>query len=145
MASEENKNWFQRHKVWSVIIALLVFFFLLGVLVPQPNTESNSNTQQNSAVEKQTVLALTGSGSKQSEKFTVKDAWDLEWNYDCSKFGQQGNFIVTVYNPDGSASTQNSMINQLGMSGKDVQHYQKDGTFYLSVNSVCDWHITVKD
>jgi hypothetical protein len=87
---------------------------------------------------------LQGSGTKQTQKFTAASDWDLEWSYDCSNFGQQGNFIVTVYDSDGTMSFDNTAVNQLGKSGSDVQHYHKGGTYYLSVNSECSWHIVAK-
>jgi hypothetical protein len=49
-----------------------------------------------------------------------------------------------VYGADGSLSTSNAPVNQLGAKGADVEHYHSGGTFYLVVNSECSWHITAK-
>jgi len=89
----------------------------------------------------QTLLDLSGSGSKTTQKFTAARDWDLTWSYDCSNFGSQGNFEVFVYNGDGTLSFQNAPINQLGAKGNDVEHYHTGGTFYLVMNSECGWHV----
>lgn len=92
----------------------------------------------------QTLLKVSGSGTKSTQKFTASGDWDLNWSYDCSNFGYKGNFQVFVYNGDGSMSFSNSGVNQLGMSGADVEHYHSGGTFYLTVNSECSWKIEAK-
>lgn len=92
----------------------------------------------------QVLLDLSGNGTKQTQVFTAGGDWDLNWDYDCSNFGYQGNFIVSVYNKDGSVSFENTLVNQMGKSGADVQHYHKGGTFYLDINSMCSWHVNAK-
>jgi hypothetical protein len=89
----------------------------------------------------QTLLKLSGSGTKSTQKFTAGGDWDLNWSYDCSSFGYKGNFQVFVYNGDGSMSFSNSGVNQLGMSDSGIEHYHSGGTFYLTVNSECSWKI----
>jgi hypothetical protein len=89
------------------------------------------------------LLDIDGNGTKTTEKFTTQDDWDLHYSYDCSAFGQQGNFQVYIYNGDGSLSFANSGVNQLGASGSDVDHYHTGGTLYLVVNSECRWHVQV--
>ena len=92
----------------------------------------------------QTLLDISGSGSKTTESFTAASAWNLTYSYDCSNFGGRGNFQVFIYNGDGSMSFSNSGVNQLGASGSDTDYYHTGGTYYLEVNSECSWHITVK-
>lgn len=93
----------------------------------------------------QTLLNIKGNGSKTTQTFTAAGAWDLSYTYDCTSFGvPQGNFQVYVYNSDGSMSYNNAPVNQLGKSGSDVEHYHTGGSFYLEVNSECDWTVTVK-
>ena len=92
----------------------------------------------------QTLLEISGSGSKTTESFTTAGAWNLTYSYDCSSFGDRGNFQVFIYNGDGSMSFSNSGVNQLGASGSDTDYYHTGGTFYLEVNSECSWHIQVK-
>ena len=109
------------------------------VAAPQKTTASASAPAQVAAP--QTLLKLSGSGTKSTQKFTAGGDWDLNWSYDCSSFGYKGNFQVFVYNGDGSMSFSNSGVNQLGMSDSGVEHYHNGGTFYLEVNSECSWKI----
>lgn len=91
----------------------------------------------------QQLLDITGSGTKTTQKFTAAGDWDMAWSYDCSSFGYQGNFIVTPTGEDNNPSLANQSVNQLGKSGHDVEHYHHGGTYYLSINSECSWHVTV--
>lgn len=89
----------------------------------------------------QVLLDLQGTGTKQTQKFTARSDWDLNWTYDCTSFGFQGNFVVEVMNGDGTPSLENQAVNQVGKKGADVQHYHKGGTFYLAIDSECDWTV----
>lgn len=89
-----------------------------------------------------TVLDVSGSGIKTTQSFTVGPAWDMAWSYDCSAFGQQGNFAALVKLPGGGSSP-NIGTNQLGTGGSDVEHFHAGGTFYLEIISDCAWHIVV--
>src|SRR6266542_2143234 len=78
-------------------------------------TSSSSGAKQNSPAaadtsvaagkpKPQTLLKLKGSGTKTTQKFTAAGDWDLDWSYDCSGFGAQGNFQVFVYDSAGGIS-----------------------------------------
>jgi hypothetical protein len=88
------------------------------------------------------LLDKSGSGINQTAKFTAGGDWEIDWSYDCTKFGSNGNFIITVYNGDGTPS--GIAANQLGAKGADVSNQHQHGTFYLEMNSECDWHVIVK-
>lgn len=103
-----------------------------------PSGNSSKSTQP------QTLLNLSGQGTKQTQKFTTSSDWTLTYSYDCSNFGTQGNFMVDIYNDDGSLDANDTSVNQLGMNGSDTEYYYDAGTYYLSVNSECSWRITVK-
>ena len=76
-------------------------------------------------------------------QFHTPSTWHLNWHYDCSSFGNSGNFIVDVKNADGSTDFTASAVNQLGAGGDGTQHYfGDDGTHYLDVNSECAWTVT---
>jgi hypothetical protein len=86
--------------------------------------------------------ALSHHRSLRVEKFTTQgDDWDLQYAYDCSSFGMQGNFMVAIKGGDGSMT--GMMVNKLGRSEADTDHYHTGGTFFLEVNSECSWHIKV--
>ena len=89
-------------------------------------------------------LSISGSGSKSTQTFTVGKSWTLDWTYDCSNFGSKGNFQVYVYDSNGNISFDNSGVNQLGASGADTEYYHTAGSYYLEVNSECNWTTSVK-
>lgn len=91
------------------------------------------------------MLDISGSGSKSTQTFTVASSWQMKWSYDCSSFGDQGNFQVYVYTSGGSLSFENAGVNQLGNGGSDIEYYHTGGSYYLEVNSECNWHLTVQD
>ena len=154
----KKKNWFARHKVMSVILGVIV----VVVIASAAGSKSPSKPSQPAAPDKsstaastpaatpapaktpQVLLDLQGSGTKSTQKFTASGDWDLDWSYDCSSFGNSGNFQVFIYTGSGSPSTSNSPVNELGASGSDTEHYHTGGTFYLEVNSECTWHVTAK-
>lgn len=87
---------------------------------------------------------MSGSGIQNTRTFTVPASWQVQYSFDCSSFGTSGNFIVSVYNVDGSPSLDNiADVNRLSLSGNGTQYYYVGGTYYLSVNSECDWSIAV--
>ena len=88
----------------------------------------------------QTLLDVSGDGIKSTRSFSAGGDWDLAYSFDCSEFGQSGNFAVTVYK-DGQMA--DMAANQLSMSGNDVSHMHLSGTIYLEVNSECRWHLKV--
>jgi hypothetical protein len=92
----------------------------------------------------QTLLNISGSGSKTTESFTAAGDWNLIWSYDCSNFDTQGNFQVTAYDPSGQPDFSINPVNELGASGSDTEYYHQGGTYYLVVNSECNWTVTVK-
>lgn len=150
----EKKKFYKRWWFW--VLAVIVLFIIIGASgsskpgtsIPAPaetgSTVANTATKTEAPATMQTLLDITGSGSKSTAKFTAAGDWDLNWSYNCSNFGQQGNFIVSIYEGDGTMSFSNSGVNQLGKSGADVEHYHNAGTFYLTVNSECKWKIQVK-
>lgn len=160
MNEQKKKSWFAKHKILTAVGIIFVLIVIASAssssktpTTSQPaqadkSTSSSSTsstpapTQQ--AKTPQTLLDLSGSGTKQTQTFIAAGDWDLNWTYDCTAAGGNGNFIVTVYNQDGSVSFDNTPVNQLGAKGGDVQHYHTGGTFYLSVNSECSWTMNVK-
>lgn len=118
-----------------------------------PQEQAQFNEAQNGAQNQpssptppqpQTLLDISGQGNKQTQKFTTSGDWTLTYNYDCSQAGGTGNFMVDIYNDDGTPDTSDTSVNELGASGTDIEYYYDAGTFYLSINSECSWHVTVK-
>ena len=90
------------------------------------------------------LLDVAASGVKTTKRFATDPDWDLQWSYDCSNFGSQGNFILFVMNGDGTPSLENEGLNQLGQRQAATIHYRKGGTFFFKITSECNWHVTAK-
>ncbi|MFH8411223.1 hypothetical protein ACH4FX_41625 [Streptomyces sp. NPDC018019] len=88
-----------------------------------------------------TVLALTGSGTKNTSAFKVGDEWTLSYTFDCGKamhaVAGKGNFIVFDKN--------DKIVNQLDKSGKGSTQQHTPGTRRLQIISECDWTVKVTD
>jgi hypothetical protein len=92
-----------------------------------------------------TVLSVRGSGTKTTQTFTVGDEWDLAWSYNCANFSDgRGNFIVSIQQKGGGI-TAPAGVNELGTHGDSTEHYHDAGTYYLVMNSECDWAVKVVD
>jgi hypothetical protein len=108
-----------------------------------PATSTSSAPKASNAPKAAAVLLdKTGSGINQTPKFKAAGDWQIEWSYDCAKFGQDGNFAIMVYS--GSGSPVGVAANQLGKKGADTSYQHRGGEYYLDINSTCDWHVVVK-
>lgn len=144
------RPWFKK-KRFILPAALLALVVVAGVAgsskkTPPPAPAASDNgsaaaptTAQTTATSVSTapltLIDLSGTGTKSTQKFTASQDWDLAWSYDCSAYGGTGNFQVYVNGPLVSP------VNQLGASGSGVEHYHEGGSTYLEVNSECSWHI----
>jgi len=95
------------------------------------------------AVAKPAVIAdIKGNGIKQTGNFNVQaDQWTIAYAFDCTAFGQSGNFSVSVYTSDGTPS--DIAANAIAIKGQDSTVEHGAGTYYLQVDSECSWHIVV--
>ncbi|MGX4689953.1 hypothetical protein [Streptomyces sp. JNUCC 63] len=86
-----------------------------------------------------TVLALTGSGTKNTSAFKVGDKWTLSYAFDCTKamgaVDGKGNFIVFDKN--------DKLVNEMDKSGKGSTPQHTSGTRQLQIISECDWTVKV--
>lgn len=88
------------------------------------------------------LLSRPGTGTQRTARFTATGDWTIAYTYDCAKFGQAGILQIYVYTADGQFA--DVAANALGTTGEGSQPEYKAGTFYLEVNSVCDWTVEVK-
>ena len=125
---------------------LIVLFIIIGIAAgsgSHSNTPTSSSPATTAApAAAKVLLDKTGSGINQTPKFTTSGDWEIDWSYDCSNFGSNGNFVITVYSGDGTLH--GIAANQLGAKGSDVSNQHQGGTYYLEMNSECDWHVIVK-
>jgi hypothetical protein len=89
----------------------------------------------------QVLIDHRGSGQWTSPKFTGPSDWTLRYSYDCSNFGQAGNFAVDIQGGDQGFST--SGVNELKMKGSGATsvHDASGPGVYLTINSECNWHV----
>jgi hypothetical protein len=85
------------------------------------------------------LLDLTGSGIKNSAEFSAPSHWRIHYTYDCTAFGQQGNFQIFV---EQGSTPLDAPVNELGAKGDSTTDVYQGGTVHLSMNSECDWHVT---
>jgi hypothetical protein len=72
--------------------------------------------------------------------FTAPQNWDVEWTYDCSAYGSEGNFHFIGYT-SGGGITDIAGPNQLGPGGSGTEYYHDGGSIYLEINSECSLSI----
>jgi hypothetical protein len=137
----------------AVALVLIVGAFLRGMfgemnVVDSQSQNGDAETSQAAPVpvahpaprKPHVVFETSGSGMKSTQRFTVPDEWALVWSYDCSNFGQSGNFMVDA---KGSESGLQPIANELGPRGHDISYLHSGGSIYLEVNSECDWRVRV--
>lgn len=94
------------------------------------------------SVRAHTVATFTGSGQSNTPRFTVTSTWKLVYSFNCSAFGQSGNF--QVYEDGGNDS--NLSVNDLAMSkSASTWAYGDGGQHFLQINSECAWKVRVVD
>jgi hypothetical protein len=85
-----------------------------------------------------TLFQATGTGIRSTRPFGAPGQWTLSYSYDCSNFGYEGNFSISLY--DGS-ELMDIPVNELGKSGKANTEVYQSGQLHLEINSECDWSV----
>jgi hypothetical protein len=95
------------------------------------------------------LLNTSGSGIQNSAPFTVRNsALTVTYSYDCSSFGQSGNFIADLVSgsPASLGYDDQSIANALGTGGSAVTTVYPANTgsqYHLSVDSECAWTVKI--
>jgi hypothetical protein len=137
---------------------LIVGAIVIAIIASAASNSSSSNNTANNNPAASTPSAKTtptkattpkvlfdksGSGISKTAIFNTPSEWQIDYSFDCTNFGSQGNFSVIVY--DGKSETKDVPINALAAKGQDtVYEHNLSGPYYLDINSECDWHVTVK-
>jgi hypothetical protein len=113
-----------------------------------PATTTTAYTARSTTMSPPTVLSLHGSGSMTSGNFTVtRSQWTISYKFDCVAFGNgTGNFAIFLTGVNGTHASDPEPVNEQGRAGRQgsaVIHGA--GTYYLAVNSQCNWLLTVVD
>jgi hypothetical protein len=106
-----------------------------------PAATHSSPAARSAAV--RTVATFSGSGTEKTPRFTVTATWKLVYSFNCSNFGQSGNFQVFE---DGGSDFSGVTVNDLAMSkSSSTWAYGDGGRHYLEINSECSWEVKVVD
>lgn len=89
-----------------------------------------------------TIMNDNSSGDDSTPAFHVNDDWQLDWSYDCTKYGSAGNFIVEVENANGSDNVYDGGPNKLGRFDLGATREPRGGYLALQVISECDWTVS---
>ena len=154
------KSWPQRHKVLTVLGGLVALGIIGSIAsaagggnhaapstpaaaASSPTAAASTSAPSTApAATARTVATFSGSGQKNTPRFTVTDTWKLVYNFNCSSFGSSGNF--QVYEDGGKDF--NLSVNDLAMSkSSSTWAYNDSGTHYLEINSECSWNVKVVD
>lgn len=89
----------------------------------------------------QVVATFTGNGTKQTQKFTVRNEWRIRWNTQPGPYGAM-NFQIYIYSENGELD--GVAANVIG-SSQDVSYQHRSGTFYLTINTAQPYSIAVDE
>jgi hypothetical protein len=106
----------------------------------QPTSAPQAN---GGTVSGRSVLTLQGTGSMNSKKFTVPASWAINYSFDCSNAPDNTNFQIYPTGDDPNAPV--TTVNELTEKGSGSQKYTVAGRFYLVVNTLCAWKLSVTD
>jgi hypothetical protein len=153
--SHKSNNWFANHKVVTGILGFIVFVIIVSAISggnkttsynqPSTTTKATSTPAQAKpapAAAPKVLLDQSGNGQASTASFSTGDNWSITYTFDCSSYGSAGNFQITINNTDNSFNSDTG-ANALATSGGSTDHYYDSGKHYLSINSECDWHVTV--
>jgi hypothetical protein len=155
------KAWWQRqtHQMRTGLVVAAVFALAgtlsLGVSLSRPAGQPDAARAANATALTQepappaagrvwlATKTWQGSGTKETEPFTVNGHWRVDWIYSpASSAG--GVFQVYIYAADGRLLLNVAANNQNG--GSDTTFWAGPGTYFLKVNSSSgDWKVGVQD
>lgn len=87
------------------------------------------------------VRVLAGTGTTETEPFTVRDHWRVDWLFNP---GQSGTLQIFIYHADGRLLMQVAADTQ--RAGADSSFWAGPGRYFLKVNATGgDWKLSVQD
>lgn len=125
------------------------FAIRCGIAVCATLCLAGCNTQALSAAE---VLSVDSSqGVDPTGNFTVLGHWGLAYAFDCSREQSEGvagadRFAMSVYNADDqSLASEHPQVSAISRKGGTTMHFARGGTYFVQVDSACDWRLSVED
>lgn len=144
------RNWFAKHKVLTGILGLLIFVVFVSSFASTDTANTVDESSNESKVENKTgetkekkkgyvkVLSFKGSGQKKSESFKITgDRFKIA--YDC-----RGDLCQAWASKPGSDFAHESIMNTTEPI-KDETIIYESGEWYIEVNSIGTWSMTVYD
>ncbi|HZP30694.1 MAG TPA: hypothetical protein VFC99_17230 [Acidimicrobiia bacterium] len=133
----------------AMVTCLTVIVVSVAALLYLPSWDSSDSGASVPKIKAGTsILATSGSNKTTTDAFSVGNAWDLVWRYDCSNtpFGV-GDFVVHLY--DGSTSNidyVNRDVRSSGPAGAGIEHYQAGESHrkLLVIDTACRWGVIVQ-
>jgi hypothetical protein len=133
----------------AAIVAMLGWRGLQQVATPSTTTTppptsvaptTTTSTSSSTTTEPDRVLwEEEGSGVLRSPGFRAPGAWRIEWEYDCTGFGELGAFKIT-----GGGAFERVDIQANELVGRGRRSFSQVGYGHLLVESVCErWKVTV--
>ena len=118
-----------------------------AAVTPAPATPAPTPTPAPAATAK-TLLSVTGNGIKATKSFRASgDSVDVSYAFNCSSFGQSGNFQIMFYGASAlGPSLPDILANQLALKGSDTTTEYLNGNtgpFHMEINSECAWTVKV--
>lgn len=95
----------------------------------------------------------TSSGGPEDStgQFTALGAWSLFVNYDCTKQKSEGVFGIGTLDmkvknaDDDTLNAEHAELHLQGLKKSATVNFKRGGTFYLAIDSRCDWRIRILD
>ncbi len=88
------------------------------------------------------MASWSGNGVKTTEQFDVGDEWIVNWaNLEGGDFSL---FQIYAYEPGEDTFGMPKIVANTMTEGSDVSYVHKAGRFYLEINSVGAWAISVE-
>lgn len=101
------------------------------------------------------ILSMDGSSSggvqDSTGDFTTPGAWDLLVTYDCTKQKSEGIFGIGTLDmkvrnaDDDTLNAEHAELSLQGLKKSAKLSFRRAGTFYLGIDSRCDWRVRVID
>lgn len=94
----------------------------------------------------QTLVSLSGSGTKNSGPFDAPGQWTIDWSFDCSSNGAPGTFYVSVGDETHSDITPPPVQPPMSLKASGSDFVYKSGHLHLGVTADdgCAWSVTAK-
>jgi hypothetical protein len=85
------------------------------------------------------LLDVSGSGQKKTKIFTVTGDATIEYTWDCG----DGPAILQIIRYNSKGEPVDFDANTIKPRGSDTTYIHERGTFYLNMNTTCNWHVIV--